>query len=65
MIRLYLLYNKEGVLALNDVPKTKFKALKPTSGAHHAILMNVWEKRDVMKFVESDIPFSSWHCCSI
>ena len=65
MLRLDLFNNEEGGLALNDVPKTKFKALKPTSGAHHAILMNVWEKRDVMKFVESDISFSSWHCCSI
>ena len=39
--------------------KTKFKALKPASGAHHAIFMNVRKKADVVNLVESDIPFSS------
>lgn len=65
MLRLNLFYNKEGCLTLNDMSKTNFKTLKPTSCTHHTILMNVWKKTDVVKLVEGDISFSPWHCCSI
>lgn len=50
---------------LKNRSETKFKALKPTSCTHHTIFMNVWKKADIVNFVKSDIPFSSWHCCSI
>ena len=45
--------------------ETKFKTREPASGTHHAILMDIRKKADVVNLIESDVPFSSWHWSSI